>query len=118
MISRFVGQKLLKRMSGGTIQRRGRIAAIARLPTLLRLTIPLMRDSRVPLWQRASVIGLIVLILSPIDAIGDIPVVGQFWDFTLAVAVLEAFIKVAPANVVAEHVTTLGLQSKFPLREP
>jgi uncharacterized membrane protein YkvA (DUF1232 family) len=117
VISRFVGKRLLKRMSGGTVQRPGRIQAILRLPNLLRLTVPLLRDRRVPLWQRASVVGLVLLILSPIDIIGDIPVVGQFWDFTLAVTVLDAFIKTAPAEVVNEHITALGLQNKIPLRE-
>jgi len=117
VISRFIGDFLLRRMTGGRVTRPGRALALLRLPTLLRLTVVLMRDHRVPLWQRAAVVGLIALILSPIDAIGDIPVVGQFWDFTLAVAVLEAFIQMAPYDVVNEHITALGLQSKFPLRD-
>jgi uncharacterized membrane protein YkvA (DUF1232 family) len=104
-------------MTGGKVTRPGRIQALIRLPSLLRLTVVLMRDRRVPLWQRAAVVGLIALILSPIDAIGDVPVVGQFWDFTLAVTVLEAFIQMAPHEVVNEHITALGLQNKIPFRE-
>jgi uncharacterized membrane protein YkvA (DUF1232 family) len=108
---------LLKRLTGGKVQRPNRIQALLRLPTLLRITVPLMRDSRVPLWQRGAVVGLIVLILSPIDVIGDIPLVGQFWDFTLAVVVLDAFLQMAPAAVVNEHIVALGLEKKIPLRE-
>jgi uncharacterized membrane protein YkvA (DUF1232 family) len=103
-------------MSGGAVQRRSRIQTLVLLPSLLRLAVPLLRDRRVPFWQRASAVGLILLVLSPLDAIGDIPVVGQFWDFTLAVTILEAFIRMAPAEVVNEHIVELGLQRKFPLR--
>jgi uncharacterized membrane protein YkvA (DUF1232 family) len=117
VISRFVGGRLLKRFTGGKVQRVGRIQALVRLPSLLRITVALLRDSRVPVWQRASVVGLVVLILSPIDVIGDIPLVGQFWDFTLAVTVLDAFIQMAPADAVNEHIVALGLQNKIPLRE-
>lgn len=117
MISRFIGNRVLKRMTGGKIQKQGKIQALLRLPTLLRLCLALFRDARVPLWQRASTVGLIVLILSPIDVIGDIPIVGQFWDFSLAVVVLDSFIQMAPAGVVNEHIIALGVQHKIPLRE-
>jgi hypothetical protein len=57
------------------------------------------------------------LIFSPIDVIGDLPVIGQFWDITLAVTVLEFFVKTAPAPVVNEHITRLGLESRVKLRK-
>jgi hypothetical protein len=116
MFRRFVGKQILKRVSGGKIQKPGRIQALLRMPVLLRLGYALMRDSRVPLWQRASVIGLLVLIFSPIDVVGNIPVLGEFWDFSLGVVVLEAFIQWAPPGVVNEHITRLGLSKKVPLR--
>jgi uncharacterized membrane protein YkvA (DUF1232 family) len=87
-----------------------------RLPTLLRLGYALFRDERVPLWQRAATVAALGVIFSPIDLPGDIPLIGQFWDFTLSVAVLEWFIKLAPAHVVNEHITALGLEKKVPLR--
>ncbi len=117
MFTRFIGERLLSRLTKGKVQRPNKIQAILRLPTLLRLSLALFRDNRVPLWLRGSVVGLIVLIVSPIDAVGDIPVVGQFWDMTLGVVVLEAFIQMAPAHVVNEHITKLGLERKVPLRE-
>jgi hypothetical protein len=82
----------------------------------MRLGYALFRDERIPLWQRGGVLGLLALILSPLDLPGDIPVLGQFWNFTLAVTVLEMFIKTAPPYVVNEHITRLGLEKKIPLR--
>src|ERR1700694_3759292 len=108
MFRRFVGKQILKRVSGGKIQKPGRIQALLRMPVLLRLGYALMRDARVPLLQRAAVIGLLVLIFSPIDVVGNIPVIGELWDFSLGVVVLEAFIQWAPAEVVNEHITRLG----------
>ncbi|GAC1442982.1 MAG: hypothetical protein NVSMB52_00790 [Chloroflexota bacterium] len=117
MIGRFLGKQVLKRVSGGKIQRPNKIQALMRLPTVLRLGYALMRDSRVPMWQRAGVLGLIGLILSPIDLPGNVPVIGQAWDLSLAVAVLDTFIQWAPAPVVNEHIARLNLQGKIPLRE-
>lgn len=116
MIRRFIGRKLINRAFGGKIERPGKFQAMMRLPTLLRLGYGLFRDSRVPVWQRAAAVGLVGLILSPIDIVGDVPVVGQIWDFTLAVVVLEAFINNAPADVVNEHIVRLGLEKKINLR--
>jgi hypothetical protein len=59
----------------------------------------------------------LALVFSPIDVVGNIPVVGQFWDFTMAVTVLDFFVKWAPADVVNEHIKALGLQKRIPLRE-
>lgn len=116
MIGRFIAKQAMKRVAGGKLQSPNKVQALMRLPTLLRLGYALMRDTRVPLWQRGAVIGLVGLILSPLDLPGDIPVIGQFWDFTLAVVVLDAFIQWAPAHVVNEHIIRLGLEKRFPLR--
>lgn len=119
MFQSFIARHLLKRVSGGKIQQPGKMQALARLPTLLRLGYALMRDERVPVWQRAAVVGALGLIFSPIDLPTNIPVVGQVWDFTLAVTVLDFFIQqLAPAHVVNEHIERLGLQGKIPLRTP
>lgn len=112
----FLGRELLRRASGGRIQQPNRFQAVMRLPTLMRLGYALIRDERVPNWQRASTLGLLALIFSPLDLPGDIPLVGQFWDFTLSVVVLETFIKMAPADVVNEHIHRLHLERKVQLR--
>lgn len=117
-ISGFVLNQVLKRATGGKVNvKPGRMNALMRLPTLLRLGYALFRDERVPLPLRAGTVAALGLIFSPFDIVGDIPVVGQFWDFTLSVVVLEWFIKLAPAHVVNEHITALGLEKKVPLRE-
>lgn len=115
-LGKMLGGQVLKRVTKGKVQRPGRIQALVRLPTLLRLGIALLRDSRVPLPLRASVLGALILVFSPLDFIGDIPVVGQFWDFTLAVTILDAFVQWAPADVVNEHIRELRLENKIRLR--
>lgn len=117
IFGRILGRQALKRVSGGHLNKPNKLQAITRLPQLLRLGYALMRDDRVPLWQRASAVGLVGLIFSPVDVPSFIPIAGQFWDFTLAVVVLDVFINSAPAHVVNEHIVALGLQNKIPLRK-
>ena len=94
------------------------LLALRRLPPLLRLGSALLTDSRVPIRLRAGVLGLLILILSPLDLPSNIPILGQFWDLTLAVTVLERFIyQWAPAEIVNAHIIRLGLGHKVPLRE-
>jgi uncharacterized membrane protein YkvA (DUF1232 family) len=113
----FILNQVLKRATKGRLDvKPGRVDALMRLPTLLRLGYALFRDERVPLPLRGGAVALLALIFSPLDVVGDIPVIGQFWDFTLSVVVLEYFIKLAPANVVNEHIVALGLEKKVPLR--
>ncbi|MGH2447980.1 MAG: YkvA family protein [Chloroflexota bacterium] len=116
LVGMQIGNQVLKRASGGRIKKVNKIQAIMRLPFLLRLGYSLFRDERVPAWQRAGTVALLAFIFSPLDFIGDIPIVGQFWDFTMAVVVLDAFFQAAPAKVVNEHIKDLGLEKKIPLR--
>jgi uncharacterized membrane protein YkvA (DUF1232 family) len=104
------------RATGGKVAPVGRIQALLRLPVLLRLAYPLLRDERVPLYLRASTLGLVAFILSPVDLPFDIPVLGQFWGVTMVVLVLEWFIRLAPAEVVNEHIDALGLEKRMPKR--
>jgi uncharacterized membrane protein YkvA (DUF1232 family) len=105
----------VRRGTGGRIAP-ARIQALIRLPVLLRLAYPLLRDERVPLYLRASTLGLVAFILSPVDIPFDIPIIGQFWGVTMVVLVLEWFIKLAPAHVVNEHIDALGLEKRVPKR--
>lgn len=115
--TRMLGKQVMKRVGGGKYQKPNRVQALMRLPVLLRLGYALLRDARVPVWQKGAVLGVLGLIFSPLDFVGDIPVVGQFWDFTLAVVVLDAFIQMAPAHVVNEHISALNLENKVQFRE-
>lgn len=81
------------------------------LPNLLRLYWRLLADRRVPLWPKAVLVGSLVYVASPIDFVPDLmPVVGQLDDLTLLVLVGRAFLWWCPADVVAEHMRTLGLR--------
>jgi len=113
----MVTNQLLKRVSRGKLQQPGKVQAVMRLPFLLRLGYALFRDERVPIYLRVGTLALLALIFSPLDLPGDIPLVGQFWDFTLSVVILEQFINFAPPTVVNEHIIALGLEKKIPLRE-
>ncbi len=78
----------------------------------------LLADPCVPIGLRASVLGLLILILSPLDLPGNIPILGQFRGLTLAVTVLERFIRqCAPPEVVNANIRQLGLGHKTSMRE-
>jgi uncharacterized membrane protein YkvA (DUF1232 family) len=115
-IRRTLFNQVLGRTVGGKLGAAGRVQALVRLPVLLRLAYPLLRDQRVPMYLRGSVLGLIAFVLSPVDLPFDIPVIGQFWGVTMIVLILEWFIKLAPAHVVNEHIDALGLERRVPKR--
>lgn len=66
----------------------------ATLPRIL----PLMRDPRVPLWLKASTLASAALIVSPLDLLGDIPVVGIFDDVALLSLLGMLFVNLASST--------------------
>lgn len=60
-----------------------------------RRALPLMRDERVPTALKAGTALLGVLILSPIDVFGDIPVLGVLDDAVLLTLLCSAFVVLA-----------------------
>lgn len=87
--------------------------SLMRLPQLVRLSLRLVRDARVPTPTKALAIGAIALVLSPLDLPGWIPIIGQGLDAVVIAAILERFIQAAPAHVVREHEASLGQQGGF-----
>ncbi len=66
----------------------------------------------------AGVLGLLILILSPLDLPGNIPILSQFWDLILAVTVLERFIHhCTPAEIANAKIRRFGLGHKISVRE-
>ncbi len=53
----------------------------------------LMRDARVPLWLKAVAIVLAILIVSPLDLLGDIPILGVIDDVTLLAVLTSTFVR-------------------------
>jgi uncharacterized membrane protein YkvA (DUF1232 family) len=70
----------------------------------INLVLRLMNDGRVPLWLKALPFVVGLYLLSPFDLVpGFLPVIGQLDDFGLLMVGLSAFIRLAPAEVVAEY---------------
>lgn len=57
-----------------------------------RRVLPLMRDERVPLQLKLVTAALALLIISPVDLFGDIPILGLFDDAFLLALLCGAFV--------------------------
>ena len=66
--------------------------------------LPLFRDARVPFWLKAGAVALALLIVSPVDIFGDIPILGFFDDAVLLALALNAFVRFAEGFVLREAV--------------
>lgn len=67
---------------------------VTRTRRLFTRVLPLMRDGRVPLMLKFSTIFAAVLIVSPIDLFGDIPVLGWIDDAVLLSVLATLFVQV------------------------
>lgn len=90
-----------------------RLQLVWRLPSISRLSYRLLLDSRVPLRTKAATLGVVGLVLSPLDLPGWVPVLGQASDAVVIANVLDIFIKAAPRDVVRQHIRELGLEGKY-----
>jgi uncharacterized membrane protein YkvA (DUF1232 family) len=66
--------------------------------------VPLMRDERVPLIIKAATAVLALLIISPLDILSDIPVLGMLDDAVLLTMLCSAFVWLA-TRVIEKNVT-------------
>lgn len=69
-----------------------------------RRMLPLMRDTRVPLAMKAGTAVLALLIISPLDIFGDIPLLGLLDDAVLLTLLCSAFVWLA-SRVVEKNIT-------------
>jgi uncharacterized membrane protein YkvA (DUF1232 family) len=69
-----------------------------------RRMLPLMRDQRVPAAMKASTAILALLIISPLDVFGDIPVLGLLDDAVLLTLLCSAFVWLA-TRLIEKNVT-------------
>jgi uncharacterized membrane protein YkvA (DUF1232 family) len=67
--------------------------------TAIVRTVPLMRDTRVPVALKVAAIALALAVISPIDLFGDIPVLGAFDDAALLTLLCVWFVYVAGKHV-------------------
>lgn len=63
-----------------------------------------MRDERVPLIIKAATAVLALLIISPLDILSDIPVLGMLDDAVLLTMLCSAFVWLA-TRVIEKNVT-------------
>lgn len=75
-------------------------AARHELPRLL----PLYRDARVPTWAKIAAIAAALFIVSPLNLLGDIPLLGFFDDAALLAFVIHYFVRFAEGQIANEIV--------------
>lgn len=86
-------------------QARGALNSLIMLiPNFLKLLVRLFKDSRVPMAEKAMLVGTIVYIVSPLDLLPDvIPFIGQVDDLYLAALVLLRLLSRTDDDVLREH---------------
>ena len=73
----------------------------------LRLAWMLIKDERVPLWQKAIPFLPLVYILSPMNLISfALPVIGQIDDALLIMLAVELMERVVDEKIIAEYKNT------------
>lgn len=74
------------------------------IPNFLKLLFRLLKDARVPVAEKALLIGAIIYVISPLDMIPDfIPFVGEVDDLYLVALTLLRLLNRAPDDVLREH---------------
>jgi uncharacterized membrane protein YkvA (DUF1232 family) len=69
----------------------------------LRLGWELFRDPRVPKRLKIIPMGVIIYLISPLDFISLIPVIGQLDDLAILILGVRWFIRLVPSAIVEEH---------------
>jgi uncharacterized membrane protein YkvA (DUF1232 family) len=68
-----------------------------------RLAWGLLRDRRVPLHLKSIPLFVILYLISPLDLISGLPVIGQLDDLAILLFGLRLFVRLAPVEIVEEH---------------
>ena len=87
---------------------------LARAKTLLvdvprhgKLAYCLLRDDRIPVAPKAVLLGVLGVIVSPIDFPAWIPVLGELDMLALGILAVETFIEACPEEIRREHEAAL-----------
>ncbi len=73
------------------------LAAKREVPRVL----PLFRDPAVPMWAKTLTILAAVFVISPLNFLSDIPLLGFFDDAALLALVLHQFVRFADSHTRA-----------------
>ena len=76
---------------------------VAGLRYALPRIVPLFRNPRVPLWLKLASVMAAVLLISPLDPLADIPIVGLFDDAALLMMVAQLFVLIAERLLAADE---------------
>ena len=76
---------------------------VLEVPRNAKLAYCLLRDERVPAAPKAVLTGALVLVVSPVDVPGWVPVIGELDMLALAVLAVKVFIEACPEPLVKEH---------------
>jgi uncharacterized membrane protein YkvA (DUF1232 family) len=78
--------------------------ALLLIPNFLKLLFRLFKDRRVPLAEKAFVLGAIVYVISPLDILPDvIPFIGQVDDLYLVALTILRLLSRTSDQVLSEH---------------
>ena len=82
---------------------------ILQLPKFGALLLRLFQDERVSLGLKIAAIVGAVLVVSPLDVFGDVPLIGPLDDAALLMLLANLFVRICPQDVVAQHRFAVGL---------
>jgi uncharacterized membrane protein YkvA (DUF1232 family) len=85
--------------------------------TNFRRALPLMRDERVPFTLKAAAVAMGLLIISPLDIFGDIPILGLLDDAVLLTLLAMLFVTLA-TRTIEKNVTPEQKPTGAALRVP
>jgi uncharacterized membrane protein YkvA (DUF1232 family) len=75
-----------------------------------RLTLRLMRDSRVPLWSKSIPVLAFAYVVMPFDFIPDfILIIGQIDDLAVLYGAFRLFRRFVPPEVIEEHMKAMQM---------
>ena len=79
----------------------------------MRLSWRLMKDQRVPLRAKATVVLVVLYVISPVDLIPEIviPHLGFAEDILLLLLAVQYLIRCAPLELVTTHAKEIALET-------
>jgi uncharacterized membrane protein YkvA (DUF1232 family) len=87
----------------------GRIWMLFALRRNIRLAWRLFRDRRIPLSSKLPLPLALLYVISPVDVAPDLlPLLGQMDDMTIILVTLMVFLKLAPPEVIREHLELMA----------
>jgi uncharacterized membrane protein YkvA (DUF1232 family) len=81
---------------------------VAQFPKTAMLAARLFMDARVPSLLKVGTIAAALVVISPADLLGDIPLLGPIDDLAMLILLVNLFVRFSPAGIVDEHRGVVG----------